>query len=232
MAGNEEAIWTMVGSEAANSEEYTSVLEQLKEQGVKLPDGIAEGMESNTSSLFTAAQTMKASLNTAITSAFSTGIDVSIPVNLDLQASTSSSANYALADPYGDVAQHADGGIFDTPHFGLVAEAGPEAIVPLNGSQDSIDIWKSAGSMLGLYDDSNFQSEDSFSSLAQQLDSSDEVTNNSTESNSQIAFSPTINFYGSTPSDEDVTGIVNTMKEQIEEYINQLKRDHERTAFG
>jgi phage-related minor tail protein len=47
------------------------------------------------------------------------------------------------------LAQHAAGGIFNSPHLGLVAEAGPEAIIPLNSSQRSFSLWEQAGQALG-----------------------------------------------------------------------------------
>jgi len=45
---------------------------------------------------------------------------------------------------------HALGGIFDTPHYGVFAEAGPEAFIPLDGSDNAKMIWKEAGERLGL----------------------------------------------------------------------------------
>jgi hypothetical protein len=45
---------------------------------------------------------------------------------------------------------HALGGIFSTPHFGLVAEAGPEAIIPLNRSRRSLRLLESAADAMGL----------------------------------------------------------------------------------
>lgn len=46
---------------------------------------------------------------------------------------------------------HAKGGIFSSPHVGLVAEAGPEAIIPLSGVNKSngISLWEQAGYILG-----------------------------------------------------------------------------------
>lgn len=48
--------------------------------------------------------------------------------------------------------EHAFGGIMTSPHLGLVAEAGPEAIIPLSGSKRSrgVDLWRQAGAILGL----------------------------------------------------------------------------------
>lgn len=93
-----------------------------------------------------------------VRSAFSQGYSASARVNVTL------TADYSLANPtktitFGGGATgsatvtaslHAAGGIFDQPHFGVVAEAGPEAIIPLDGSADSLDLWKEAGKMMGL----------------------------------------------------------------------------------
>jgi TP901 family phage tail tape measure protein len=47
-------------------------------------------------------------------------------------------------------APHASGGIFNRAHLGLVAEAGPEAIIPLNGSGRAKSLWATAGEKLGM----------------------------------------------------------------------------------
>lgn len=79
-------------------------------------------------------------------------------------------ANYSLANPtktisFGGGATgsatvsaslHAAGGYFDTPHIGVVAEAGVgEYIIPMDGSGRSIDMWKDAGQMLGVLNTGN-----------------------------------------------------------------------------
>ena len=45
---------------------------------------------------------------------------------------------------------HAAGGIFSTPHLGLVAEAGREAVIPLENQTRGIQLWFEAGRELGL----------------------------------------------------------------------------------
>lgn len=80
-------------------------------------------------------------------------------------------ANYSLANPtktisFGGGATgsatvsaslHALGGIFDEPHLGIVAEAGPESIIPLDGSDRSLSLFEQTGEMLGVWknDDGN-----------------------------------------------------------------------------
>lgn len=45
---------------------------------------------------------------------------------------------------------HAEGGIFSRPHLALVAEAGPEAVIPLDGSPRSLGLLARAGELLGV----------------------------------------------------------------------------------
>ena len=50
----------------------------------------------------------------------------------------------------GSEAPHAAGGIFHAPHRGIVAESGPEAIIPLNDRMRGLDILERAATMMGL----------------------------------------------------------------------------------
>ena len=99
-------------------------------------------------------------VDSAITTAFSAGFSASATVNVTL------TANYSLANPtatidFGGGAEgsatvtaslHALGGLFDEAHLGIVAEEGPEYIIPMNGSDDSLAMWQDAGQMLGAFD--------------------------------------------------------------------------------
>jgi tape measure domain-containing protein len=55
-------------------------------------------------------------------------------------------AGYEAARP------HAQGGILTSPHLGLVAEAGPEAIIPLSAERrnQAFALWQQTGQMLGV----------------------------------------------------------------------------------
>ena len=48
--------------------------------------------------------------------------------------------------------KHAWGGIMNAPHYGVVAEDGPEAIIPLSSSKSdrALDLWMQAGRYLGV----------------------------------------------------------------------------------
>lgn len=49
-----------------------------------------------------------------------------------------------------EIPAYANGGILTRPHVGMVAEAGPEAVIPLNGSRRAVSLWKQAGDALGM----------------------------------------------------------------------------------
>jgi hypothetical protein len=48
------------------------------------------------------------------------------------------------------VKKYAKSGFINRPHLGMVGEAGPEAIIPLNGSARAKSIWQTTGKALGM----------------------------------------------------------------------------------
>lgn len=62
-----------------------------------------------------------------------------------------SAGSFTTGGGGGRVTPHAMGGIMTSPHIGLVAEDGPEAIIPLGGSRRTraLDLWNQTGSLLG-----------------------------------------------------------------------------------
>lgn len=86
--------------------------------------------------------------------------------NKTFTATTNASitVNYSIANPSktitfsgggsgtATVYAHAAGGYFTDPHYGLVAEAGPEFIIPDDGSANAIELWQQAGESLGMLD--------------------------------------------------------------------------------
>ncbi len=99
-----------------------------------------------------------------VTGAFAAGYsataDVSVHLNWHLlnpsiniaTSSSGSSVSASIATPHTGFTPHAEGGVFGNPHLGLVAEDGPEAIIPLGSKrrERGIDLWMQAGAMLGV----------------------------------------------------------------------------------
>ena len=63
----------------------------------------------------------------------------------DQKASATAFANTPTGLALGFAATHAAGGVFTTPHLGIVAEAGPEAIIPLSNPGAATSIMARAG---------------------------------------------------------------------------------------
>lgn len=76
------------------------------------------------------------------------GIEVSLPkVAAPSVASNPFGSSVGQYDPF---YAHAAGGIFSTPHLGLVAESGDEAIIPLEDRSRGMPLWMAAGEAMGV----------------------------------------------------------------------------------
>ena len=56
----------------------------------------------------------------------------------------------SIMSEFPSITPHATGGIFSQPHIGLVAEAGREAVIPLEKQTRGAELWFEAGRELGL----------------------------------------------------------------------------------
>ena len=110
-------------------------------------------------------------------------------------------------ESYAGIQKHAEGGIFDEPHFGVLAEAGPEAYVPLDKSKRSISIWQQAGQILGTWNGTT---------QAQQV-------------SQPIAYSPVYQIYGA--DEQTVKNATRDDQERFEMMMERYLKDQQRLAF-
>ncbi|MBQ7215705.1 MAG: hypothetical protein IJS39_06945 [Synergistaceae bacterium] len=103
---------------------------------------------------------------------------------------------------------HALGGIFSQPHMGLIAEAGREAVIPLENKARGIPLWKAAGEEMGLL----------FGN----------TTNNNDNRTSSTVFSPsyTITINGGDQNTEQ------RFRQIIEETFRDIMAQAERLSFA
>ena len=83
-----------------------------------------------------------------------------------------------------NIIPHATGGIFTQPHIGLVAEAGSEAIIPLEDKSRGLPLWMAAGEELGF----SFGGSSSNSNMSFTFNPTVSVTVNGGESDSESKF--------------------------------------------
>lgn len=212
LAGDVDAIWVVLG-EAAGSQEYQEVIKKIEEDGGYIPEAIAHGISGNQQVIDEAVMQSARKTQEAYNKYFGKGIGVSasggiIQNGIDI-------ANSAFPE-------HKDGGIFDKPHLGWIAEAGyPEAAIPIDGSQNAIGLWLKTGELLGM---------DGLTGGPSPLsaDIEEAAYAGTGETVLQIDNSRVINFNGNAPSREEIDEILEDEDEkfarQMERYLGSIRR--------
>lgn len=137
------------------------------------------------------------------------------------------------------VKKHALGGIFHTPHIGMVAEAGsPEAAIPIKRDARSIGLWEETGRMLGVLGSRN--KERTFPVLEKKISSyassgiNMSYRSQNTESDQrpiEIQYSPKIIIQGNADKDT-VQRALDDGYSNFEKYMNQYMRKKGRLSFA
>ena len=121
----------------------------------------------------------------------------------------------------GKVKKHAKGGIFSSPHIGMIAEAGySESVIPLDGSKNAYNLLGQTAQLMGV--------EPGLSALANQVIVLNSGTTGnpavqekqSTQQPVQINFAPVINMSG----DADKKEIQNVLSDEYEKFKRFMKR--------
>lgn len=121
----------------------------------------------------------------------------------------------------GKVKKHAKGGIFSSPHIGMIAEAGySESVIPLDGSKNAYNLLGQTAQLMGV--------EPGLSALANQVIVLNSGTTGnpaiqekqSTQQPVQINFAPVINMSG----DADKKEIHNVLSDEYEKFKRFMKR--------
>ena len=133
----------------------------------------------------------------------------------------------------GDVPAYADGGWVTKPTMGLIGEAGPEVIIPVNKPNRAMELIGQALSKM------NMPAYGSAPSLAEGLASS--ITNNNTTNNSKTggasySFSPVITITGVAGSEADTKSYIDQAMRAIKGEFDKWAREREyqaaRVAMG
>ena len=126
---------------------------------------------------------------------------------------------------------HADGGIFTQPHVAWIAENGPEAAIPLDGSDNAISLWNRVGLLLGVLDGGMTKSRGEM--LSESISGSATINNNTdTSSDSkQFVFAPKITIEGNADRGE-IDSAISMSMEQFKDMLEQCLSEQNRRAFS
>lgn len=225
-SGDEEGLWGTVGQIIAESPEQALVLEAARQQGAMFPQAAFNAIEAEYPNADTAARQFLEHLK----SSFETGITANVPVSVSINTMMTPEGQTAvgkLRNSAKNLPGHAEGGIFDTPHIAAFAEKGPEAVVPLDGSQKAISIWQEAGKLLGAYEKNSYSR--IYESLSQNGPRSDSAVP-AGAGYERGAFQPVINIYGNTNREDINNGLMMTF-EKWKEYMEWYEDDRRRVSF-
>lgn len=212
LAGDADAMWEVIGS-TAESEEYQNAIQAIAESGGYLPEQIAEAIAGNQYQINAAISQSWQDTQNLYEQTFGQGLRMAMSgggIGNGLGSSFGSMTQAARAIP-----GHADGGIFDVPHLAWFSEKGPEAAIPIDGSQNAINLWEKTGELLGM------------ESLA---DRTQAIMNYSDNSGIQISFNPVIQVYGNT-QEQDIEDALESKFEEFKTFMEQYMKENARYSF-
>lgn len=162
------------------------------------------------------------------------GFDVStnLRVKFDLSASglpanSSSVLNSAMINAPNNfkIASNAQGGIYDKPILTMFAEEGPEAAVPLDGSDRAKSLWLQAGQILGMFQGGTSRDKALYNAV-----SSSPAGGSGPADNIQIVYSNNITIQGNA-SKEEVQSAVSIGINELRPILEEIIAEKQRTSF-
>ena len=219
LAGDVEAAYTVLGENVRDSEEYQQTLEEIQGQGAYIPEGLANAISENTEAITEGVSNLYSFTEGELNRTFGKGFDVNVPVYANPTAYYQSPEKAAEASK--KTGGLATGGIITSPRLTWFAEDGPEAAIPLDGSQNAIDLWLRTGELLNM---PGLTGEGS--TIAEGVETAAYYNESSPV---QVTYSPVNNFYGT--SQEDVEAALETDQERFARMMDEYTRNRRRTVF-
>ena len=212
LTGDDEALWgQMLQYLGEDNEERIAVEEAAAETGEAVATNVAEAMvaEENIAKIEESTSALKGEVVGKLSETFADGIDVTVPVNVGFDINMSE-----ISVPEPSVAHNAKGGFVGSQTLSWLAEDGPEAVIPLNGSERAQSLWEETGALLGMrgrFDDMDFTG--------------------AVSSTQNVTYSPVINIQGNASGD-DVRGAVADGYREFKNFMERYDRRQERTRWG
>lgn len=248
LSGDTGAVRSAVGQAITEDEELASIFNNLEGKDM-LPVNIKEAMDVQKKEVDEAVRELCEYTKEKLDEEFSGGIDVDTAIMFKMRSGTplvGSGMDAATifktmsGTPVpAKIGQRAKGGIVTKPEISWIGEAGyDESVIPIDGSQDAINLWKHTGELLGVSGKGS-----SFSSLAREITGEKgssgswvpDIRQSNAEDN-KFVFAPVINAGGSSLDEERLRSVISGMFEEFEDRIREVmekrERDRERFSFS
>ena len=186
-------------------------------------------INTNNESTKTAIRTQVSNTRSIFQKILGTKFEAPFSVAAKIKASVSNAGGAAVKP-----AHNAKGSIITKPTLSYFAEDGPEAAIPLDGSERSKMLWKQAGELLGMYQKRDTQT--TLALKAEKMLNADYTQQPAKSKDVQerestvITYSPSIIIKGNA-SKEDVIEANTIAQEKFERMIEKYFKDKARVAF-
>lgn len=248
LSGDTGAVRSAVGQVITEDEGLASIFNNLEGKDM-LPVNIKEAMDAQKKEIDEAVRELCEYTKEKLNEEFSGGIDVDTAIIFKMRSGiplagsgmdTATIFKTMSGTPVpAKIGQRAKGGIVTRPEISWIGEAGyKESIIPIDGSQDAINLWKHTGELLGVSGRGS-----SFSSLAREITGEKgssgswvpDIRQSNAEDN-KFVFAPVINAGGSSLDEERLRSVISGMFEEFEDRIREVmekrERDRERFSFS
>lgn len=153
---SERSMYATVADYIANNPDRRAAYNAAEEAGAGINNQLSDAM-TNRSTISLKVQELYDMYQQELQNKFSRGITIAMPVSVKAKASGKflpTGVSKEEAQKSG-ITVNAKGGIYDSPIVTMAAEEGPEAIIPLNRKQRSLDLLSKASRMMGATSNNN-----------------------------------------------------------------------------
>lgn len=170
LAGNDYDAYELLGKAISEDDGLAAIVKTSEEIGGAVPEGVAEGMDNNSTRVLEAADNLVGLVKKRLEEGY-LGMQITLTPdivygalpeiepepemtqlrpNKTLKAAVLPKPAKKDGNKNQKILSNAEGGIYYNPILTTFAEEGPEAAIPLDGSSRAKTLWQQAGEILGM----------------------------------------------------------------------------------
>lgn len=213
VSGDESAIYSVLGSQLADDQQKAELVAAAQAAGVAIPEEIINGMTTpeNMDALKDATDDVKRHIKENLEDG-TIQAEIMIDARLITGFYGSTEGNLTDRGYPSSIDSNADGGIITGKELSWLAEDGPEAVIPINGSKSARSLWERVGQLMGM--PSAFENIEIGGGGA------------------QINFAPTLQFNGGAPSQDEINRAMSMSMDEFEARMDEYFKRKSRFSFA
>ena len=237
LAGDNENIYAALGMTANENAGNAYEIKKMLGQGAYIPEQLAASISGNINAIDTEVENVYEYTRQKLGKEFSVPFDVEVEINPEVTMGDIKTLKTRLVSRNRTgIEANADGGIITSPTISWLAEGGyPESVIPLDGSQNALNLWQKTGEILGAFGKkSRFRELEEGLAGSQAGSSTVNSMDNNSEETSSFVFNPVLNIDGGA-DEERLRDIMREMfgefTDHIESVMDKRARNRERFSF-